>query len=281
MTEATDTAAIRRILVAMGAGEEGTATLEAAAELAARLEAEVVGLFIEDANLLRLAALPFARELGTGSAQRRSLDTAHMERSLRTRAEAMRHALESCARRARIPWSFQVRRGDILEELLALTPQVDLVVLSRLETAIVNPGGAGLTQRLLLQCGCAVLKRATATAPRRPVVLYYDGGPPCRRALSLAAQLTGTGEKTLHVLLPPRDDAARRQLEEEVRTQLGPGRPQPRFHLLTDLGAGTLARAVAAVGGDLLVASAACPIADPRHLETVLEEVRCDLLLVR
>ena len=280
-TEQPPMVSIRRVLVALGVGDEGTATLEAAAELAARLEAEVVGLFVEDINLLHLAALPFARELGAGSATGRSLDPVHMERSLRARAEAMRQALAACASRARIPWSFQVRRGDLVEELLATSPDADLLVFGEMETAIVSPGRAALTQRLLLQCGCAVLRRGTTAIPRRPVVLYYDGSPQCRRALSLARRLAGTGEKILHVLLPPADPETRRALETQVRGQLGGGRPQPKFHHLGDLESATVARAVAEAGGDLLIISSACPIAGSRNLEALLEKLRCDLLLVR
>ncbi|MBK7177644.1 MAG: universal stress protein [Chloroflexi bacterium] len=54
---------IQRILVALDASPHSLAALEAAIDLAERLDAELQGLFVEDINLLRLAQLPFAREL--------------------------------------------------------------------------------------------------------------------------------------------------------------------------------------------------------------------------
>ena len=62
----THEAASRRILVAIDTSPHGSAALEAAARLATELRAELEGLFIEDINLLRLAGLPFAREIQLG-----------------------------------------------------------------------------------------------------------------------------------------------------------------------------------------------------------------------
>jgi hypothetical protein len=51
---------IHRILVALDASVRSLAALEAAAELAAEWHAELLGLFVEDVELLRLAATPAA-----------------------------------------------------------------------------------------------------------------------------------------------------------------------------------------------------------------------------
>ncbi len=52
MTGPGEAAAPRRVLVALEAGESAPALLEAAANLAAGLHAELVGLFVEDSELL-------------------------------------------------------------------------------------------------------------------------------------------------------------------------------------------------------------------------------------
>ena len=64
---------IRRILVAVDASTHSLAALEAASVLAEVLNAELVGIFVEDINLLRLAGLPFAREVRYQSALDRPL----------------------------------------------------------------------------------------------------------------------------------------------------------------------------------------------------------------
>ena len=73
----------RRILVALDASQHSLAALEAASELAEALKAELVGIFVEDVNLLNLAGLPFVREVGYPSGAARPLDSPSMERALR------------------------------------------------------------------------------------------------------------------------------------------------------------------------------------------------------
>jgi len=93
--------------------------LEAAVALANRFGAELVGLFIEDAALLRFAALPFAREIGLASAARRTTGVGAMERSLKALAREARRGLASAAARRDVRWSFRVERGAAPEALLA------------------------------------------------------------------------------------------------------------------------------------------------------------------
>jgi nucleotide-binding universal stress UspA family protein len=92
--------------------------LEAAAAFAGQLGAELAGLFIEDVDLLRFAALPFAHEIGVASAARLKLDVDALERSMRGFAVAAARMLESTAGQVAIPWSFRVVRGDTTRELL-------------------------------------------------------------------------------------------------------------------------------------------------------------------
>lgn len=62
-----------RVLIALDANLRSLDALRLAAELAARLEAELLALFVEDVNLIRLAGLPFAREVDRSSAVERQL----------------------------------------------------------------------------------------------------------------------------------------------------------------------------------------------------------------
>jgi hypothetical protein len=104
------------------------ALLEAAVELAGQMQAEFLGLFVENQDLLHFAGLPFAREVGFESATRRALDVESMERSLRALAKEARQALESVAGRMQVQWSFRVVRGAPAVELLAAAEEFDLVI---------------------------------------------------------------------------------------------------------------------------------------------------------
>jgi len=125
-----------RILVEVDAGTPAR-ELESAAALAGRIGAELTGLFVEDATLLRFAALPFAREIGFASAARRSTGVQAMERSLQALAREAQRVLAGVAERQDVRWSFRVERG--------VSPGVLLTA-----AAACLPGPPGETLRLLL-----------------------------------------------------------------------------------------------------------------------------------
>jgi hypothetical protein len=108
----------RRLVVALEAGIPDP-ELEAAVALARSLDAELLGLFVEDLDLLRFAALPFAHEIGTASAARRRLDPAALERDLRAHALEAERRLSGVASRVQVPSAFRVARGVAHVELLA------------------------------------------------------------------------------------------------------------------------------------------------------------------
>ena len=180
---------IRRILVALDASPHSQAALEAASELADVLKAELVGIFVEDVNLLRLAGLPFAREVGYPSGTDRPLDSASMEREIRIQAEQARQTLASVAVRRQIRWSFRVVRGQVATELLSAAQEADLLVLGRASWALTRQVRLGATAAWLwlrrrAQCCCCNM--ATIC---QPVQLVYDESPAARQALATAAQL--------------------------------------------------------------------------------------------
>src|SRR5574341_70137 len=122
---------VSRILLALDASARGLAAMRAAAELAAGLRAELDALFVEDIDLLRLAALPFAREVGFWSASGRTLGFDELERTLRAQAARTQRLLDEAAKRLHLQWRFNVARGRVLPEVMAKVPDVDLVVLGK------------------------------------------------------------------------------------------------------------------------------------------------------
>ncbi len=109
---------IKRILVAVDASPSSLVALEAAAELAVSLEAELLGLFIEDINLLRLGEVPFAREVGFSTGSIREVDLQGIQRQLRVQASQARRQIVRLARSMGFRWSYRLARGVINRELL-------------------------------------------------------------------------------------------------------------------------------------------------------------------
>jgi K+-sensing histidine kinase KdpD len=164
---------IRRVIVGLDPVRQSRALLEAAVNLAGQMQAELLGLFVENQDLLHFAGLPFARELGFESATRRALDVEGMERSLRALANEARQALEAVAGPARVQWSFRVVRGVPAAELLAAAEESDLVIAnleappeapSALSVRIVRAGDVEALRAALEEEGPCVLVLAGADA---------------------------------------------------------------------------------------------------------------------
>ena len=194
--------AIQRILVALDASTYSLAALEAAAALAAVQRAELVGLFVEDENLLHLAGLPFAREVRAPSAKHKSISSDEMEHELRLQASQARQALESAATRFSVRWSFHTVRGQVTTTLLAAALEADLLAMGRVSRPFSSRSRLGSTARAAM----AETKRSLLLMPHDsnlsyPILVTYDGTMAARQALEAAARMAQAGGNHLTVLL--------------------------------------------------------------------------------
>ena len=108
-----------RVLVALDASEHSMAALQAAAQLAALMQAELHGVFVEDVNLVRVGGIPMCNEVGTFSSGPRAIDNGTVRRMFQVMKAKMQRALEQAAERSQVRWSFRVERGGVTTELLA------------------------------------------------------------------------------------------------------------------------------------------------------------------
>lgn len=116
---------VRRIVAALDTASP--ATLHAAIDLARALRAELVGLFVEDPDLLRLATLPFA-EVSYPTAARRELDVTGMERGLRAKARRLHRELDARLAGESVRWTFEVVRGRIAAAVATVAIEDDIAV---------------------------------------------------------------------------------------------------------------------------------------------------------
>src|SRR5512147_1159699 len=99
MAERQQGVAFERVVVRLGLAPSDESALEAGLGLAAALGAALEGLFVEDTNLLRFGALPFASETSTLTGVRRSVGPTEIERALRVAASRYERRLAESASR--------------------------------------------------------------------------------------------------------------------------------------------------------------------------------------
>ncbi len=212
----------QRILVALDASPQSVAALRAAAELAALLEAELEGLFIEDINLLHLCGLPFSHEIGSYTAKRRQLDPLALERQLRAVAATIQRAMSQATTQTPVRWHFQVRRGPVVGELLAAAQNAALLSVGRAGRFRRQSLGSTV-QSLVHQSRQPLLILGEDNRLVYPLIVVYTGTPAAERALLFAARLAARNRSGLRVLLWPRDEANEdlAELEAQVRERIG------------------------------------------------------------
>lgn len=184
---APDTHPRARIMVMLGNLESDRAALDALSVLAGSSPSDILGMFVEDAELLMLSELPIAREYCLLTHVERRLQTPDIERLFRVQARAAQQALAEIAHRFGSSLSFRTARGAATALLREALSEVDLMLFGAVRGTFRLPGDTS---------------RASAIRTgRQPVAVIYDGSDAARRALQIALRLATDATLSLIVLL--------------------------------------------------------------------------------
>jgi len=265
-----------RVIVAVGYAVCDPTALAAAAQLAQSTGAELAALFIEDINLLRLAELPFAFEIGAASGTGRRLAASDVERAFKNRADELRRALHDLASSLQFDFSFEIARGRPVRALLEAAGERDLVVL------------AGVAARTLLQSPTAsVVREALRAAARRaktrpasPVAAVLQSASAAPRVLAAAQRLARATDSGLFILLVGQG-ASDTRLAAVVDRLLGEEDIAARVTALPDATPENIAKAVAERGARALFWPGDGGFEIAADVELLLEAIDCPLIVVR
>lgn len=272
---------IERILVALDTSFPSLTALETAVNLAERLDIELHGLFIEDINLLRLAQLPFARELRFPGATALAVDTPHMEAQLREQATLVRRRFRQMAESRHLRHSFRVVRGVVATTLLEATTGSDLLVLGRASYSLVRSPRLGSTaQTAVQQAECAVLLVHPQANLDRPPLLLYDGSPAADRALSVALSLVERNGRLYILLYLPDNDSAQQAIDK-IQNWLDGRRLQATYRRLYNTPLPELINFINNSENSLLILSDHYPQFPPAVVHQLAEKLTCPVLVVR
>ena len=158
---------LQRVVLGLGL-QESAAAMTLATELARSMRLQLLGLFVEDIDLLHFAGLPFAREVCLSSATSRQLDPNAMARALQQRAGEARRSLHRRLEGQSIQWTFEIVRGPVMPMLLGKALETDLLV-----AALPARATRGAAQDIATPL-------SQVRAARAPLLLVRDG--PARRA---------------------------------------------------------------------------------------------------
>jgi nucleotide-binding universal stress UspA family protein len=275
---------IQRILVAVDASPHSLAALEAAGELAARFDAELLGLFVEDLNLLRLAGLPFTEELGLFSGRRRRLHTGDVKRQLRIQARRAQETFSIVVKRTRVSAEFHVVQGSVSQEILEASADADIVLLGKRGLAQPQKERLGSTaQRLLTEAPGMMMILQDGAKVGAPVVLVYDGSPLAKRALYAALALLSEEDRgqALTVLTTGTGTETCQGLRAEVEAKLAAETLDVRYRMLSAASAEKVAYRIKMEERGTVVLPAKQELVENKVLKNLLAEIDVPVLLVR
>jgi hypothetical protein len=255
----------RRISVVLHSPETDRPLLELLGVLAAQPRSSVVGLFLEDSNLLRLGELPVARELCRVTYTERRLDSGEIQRQLKVRARTVRRALEAAALAAGAEWAFRTARGTLRSLLEEAVRETDLLLLGAAPRMLPRP----------LDLVRVTLARQAAG----PVVTLFDGSPAAERALALAAELAAARARRLIVYRVPGAEADDGPLRERLRARLGETRAELRV-VGTD-GLRAFLEAARREAASLLLMGYGSALNQPDAIRTLEQRLNCPAIVVR
>lgn len=260
---------IGRILVAIDDSCDGRVALDVAAQLAAEIRAELLGLFVEDESLFQLAELPFAQEVSLGSASRRALDAEALGRVLRARGDEVRKRFEALARAARLQASFQISRGSVIRATLAAAQTVDLVLIGR--HGLAPPQFAGRISGHGPAAGARVA----------PIVVVVDGSPIGQRTLKAACLMASKRKAPVEIFLTGTDGPPSVESLEAARCACQ-GLPSPGIvHASALTGVEQLVRETRRRRAQLLLLSGDHWLTTEQSLQTLVANLDCPIGIVR
>jgi hypothetical protein len=262
-----------RVIVAVGSTSPDPLTLAAAAQLAQAVGGELAALFVEDINLLRLAELPIAFEIGAALPTPRPLAAADVERGFKVQADELRRALAEIANALQLDFTFDVVRGKPASALFEASAEQDLIVLA-------GAAARAFAHHPLASVVRHALRAGVKSRRAQPVAAMLQAGPSAQRVLAAAHGLARAGAAEL-VLLLATNNAGDTQLAATVENWLAEEGSSARIIAVPDSTPENVAKLVALAGAHVLFWPADGNLEMAAAVEPLLAAISCPLIVVR
>jgi hypothetical protein len=264
------------IVVAINAARRCGETLELATALASSVGADLEVVFVEDANLLRLADLPVTREVDRVSGTTRDLDSRRMLRALRCEVRQLRRQLWRLGRTTTVRSTMRVVRGHYLTEALAASASVDVTFVHGARRPL---PGEHLASTPVRSVAAGAARGPTGRAGAgKPLWTLFDGSPASVRALKVAVKLARTLAGNLVVLLPGRGADEIESLKREAQTAAD--RADLQYLVVAEYRFSQLGQALAPGAGGPLVLARKSPDLEDSAARSYLESLAVPVVLV-
>ncbi len=218
MTTHAQSGGPRRVVVGLRSATQVAPSIEAATTLAQAIEAELVGLFVEDEAVIDLAGLPFAQALSVGAGEPCRLEADMILKAFSLAATDMKRRLSTNAQRAHLKWSFTCQRGEWRQTVQAVAKREDFVVLCD-EPALFEIRAHLRDMRTMLAHAHGLLVASGLRAGKRkgPVVVIDDGDALGGKTVQMAQRIAAALQAPLHLFAIADSDAAAGEISQRAQ----------------------------------------------------------------
>ena len=281
----------RRVVLALDTVSGDPSVLDRAAALAARLRGDLLALFVEDIDLVRLAGHQHVFTCSTLNGGVRELAADHLQTSLRLQTQRLCRAMEQAATRRQVKAAFQLRQGRLMTEVLDAAGVDDLVVISWSAPSWSASGRA--TPWAGSTPPASVVVQALAEARVRsvlllhpqtgdgPVLVAFDGSEAAWHGLATAAQVADVDGGRIEVALLAERVALADGWAREISARLRESELAADFLLMPRADARMLCELAARRHCTLLVLGADRTLGEGEAARSLLHRATCSVLLVR
>ncbi|NIW24747.1 MAG: hypothetical protein GWN29_09385 [Gammaproteobacteria bacterium] len=269
----------RAIIVALDPTAPGSAGLELLRDLAIERDRRLLGLFIEDTELLAHAQNRLATEIVLSGAAR-PLDFAQLEAQLNAQSLEIRRVFEREAARLGLPHAFRTRRGRLVSELAIAAADADMLVieLTRLATAKQSVWTNQLEQLCLAELPDVLYAREGWTTGST-VLAIIDDPADVETSGRAAASLARAGSISLTLLLGEQSHTHESEIEAGLRRHSPDTVVRIERLRAASLTARTLAYLAQAGNARALVAPARVTRRDANLVRELLRLTRCSVMI--
>jgi hypothetical protein len=193
-----------RVLLTLECDRLDADAMKAVVRLAGDGELEMLGLFVEDEDLLRAARLPGLTEVSVNTGEVTSISADQIREQIAGQARRAQMEFESSARGLKIKHSFRIARGRAVEAVAEAALTSDIVVVSRALRATGLRSRRGVHFEALVQQNRNILFVNEPWASGASVIVLCESTPSeCERPLNVARRIADAENIELVLALPP------------------------------------------------------------------------------
>lgn len=281
MSDDKKTILFAEILVALDSSQHSRAALEFAAEIANLMEANLQGLFVHDAQWLRISRLPSAFEINERTGEITPIVQESIEEQIKILEQNIKEHFELISEQNKLKHTWKSVQGTVRDKVLEAAHDADLITIGKIGRSFYKSGKLGSTARAVIQeSDKPVLILQEGFRLKDKIITVFDGTDTSKTGVKLAALLAEKNNNKLVVIDLTHGIHEADETEKELDKILDYSAQDLDILTLKDPNIGKFLFLLNRLNGGLLVIPKTEQYTKYSNIERILEAVNSPVLLM-